>query len=153
MLKTSEIEVIMLEYLLSKLKHNIAVPRCEAVGFEADVLSVTSTAFLHEFEIKISKQDFLKENKKKKWIWYEEKQKHCPNYFWYVCEKDLISPEEVKDFAGLIYIDKGKVNIIKSPARLHSAKCNVKLYRKIIRSLSFKLLNESKKLVEKKKKK
>jgi hypothetical protein len=142
---TQEIEILLLNYTLKELNHNIAVPRCEALGFEADILSVTKTAFLHEFEIKISRSDFLKESTKKKWKYYENN-KYCPNYFWYVCEEALIKPDEIKDFAGLIYVTKNKIKVVKNPKRLHSGKCNMKTYRKVIRSLSFKLLNESEKL-------
>jgi hypothetical protein len=141
-MKTEDIEIAVINYCLKEVNHEIVVPRCTAVGFEADILSVTKTAFLHEFEIKISKSDFNNDKHKNKWQWYEGVNKYCPNYFWYVCPEDLIKLDEIKDYQGLAYVVKGKLEIIKSPKRIMSKKCNMRIYRSMIRSLTHKLLNE-----------
>ncbi len=144
--KTKDLEIAISKYCLIELKHEIVVPRCSAVGFEADILSINKTAFLHEFELKISRQDFLKDKSKTKWQFYESNSKYSPNYFWYVCPKDMIDANEIKDYQGLIYYEKSGVYEIKKPKRISSKKCNKRIYRSMIRSLSYKLLNESIKL-------
>jgi hypothetical protein len=43
-----------------------------------------------------------------------------PNYFNFVTPKDLISIDEVPDYAGLIYMNEdGSFDIIKKPKLLH----------------------------------
>ena len=46
-----------------------------------------------------------------------------PNYFYYACPEGIISPDEVPDFAGLLYItDDGYFRGIKSAPQLHNDK-------------------------------
>lgn len=143
-MKTKDLEIAITQYCLIICNHEIVVPRCSSVGFEADILSVTKTAFIHEFEIKVSRQDFKVDKNKNKWQFYEKVGTYCPNYFWYTCPVDLIKPDEIKDYQGLIYVNEDRsVNIIKQAKRIQSKKCNKKVYRRMVRSLSYKLLNES----------
>jgi hypothetical protein len=150
-LNAKDLEIAITQYCLQEVHHDLVVPRCESLGFEADILSVTKTAFLHEFEIKMSRGDFVIDKHKKKWQFYEKIGSHCPNYFWYVCPEDLIKVEELKDYQGLIYCKNNKLTPIKYPTRIGKQKCNKKVWIKMIRSLSYKLLNESIKLRSEKK--
>ncbi len=46
-----------------------------------------------------------------------------PNYFYYTVPTDLVTVEEVPDYAGLVYVDeKGNLTIKKSAPKLHSEK-------------------------------
>lgn len=50
-----------------------------------------------------------------------------PNYFYYVCPKDLISESELPKYAGLMYVEETntkvpRLNIIKAAPKLHKNK-------------------------------
>ena len=58
-----------------------------------------------------------------------------------VSPKDLISLDDVPDYAGLIYMNEdGSFDIIKKPKLLHSTKANDALIRKLAHNLSCKLV-------------
>ena len=108
--------------------------------------------FVHEFEIKTSKQDFLndfnkkskhellehrKRKPKKSWelgyyiscpsekIYIKDKMIYetMPNYFWYVCEKGVLLLDDIPNYAGLIEIcDKSWIKWTKKAPRLHNKK-------------------------------
>lgn len=94
--------------------------------WEMDVASMTKSGLLWEFEVKISRSDFLSDKKKKitKFEHYKMKNEQtAPNYFCYVCPEGLIKQEEVPIYSGLYYYHKdGQISCIKSPKRIHKAK-------------------------------
>jgi hypothetical protein len=76
---------------------------------------MTAGGECREFEIKISRGDFLNDAKKSK-----HQQGGGANYFYYVCPKDMIKKEEVDKRYGLIYVwDTGYIEIVKTPRKLH----------------------------------
>jgi hypothetical protein len=110
------------------LKNNLP---CENVSglfynnYEGDVFSLNKSGYVTEFEVKVSKSDFLSESKKvKKWNLFKGKvTKSIPNYFYYVCAEKLIMKSEVKDYQGLIYVnDKNELKIIKKAPLIHRYK-------------------------------
>lgn len=117
--------------------------------YEADFLGITKANYVTEYEIKRSKTDYLSEfvHKKQKHDLIE-KGKLIPNYFYFVCEKDLIKKDEVPIYAGLIYIEKYlwkskvnySVNTIKIAPKLHSNKLSDFNLLKALRSMMFKIL-------------
>lgn len=125
---TKEIQHEVGRYLSIKGHEHI----CENFGhlvFEMDVASLSKSNMLLEFEVKISRSDFLADkNKRKKYglsklemydnpIGHEAK---CPNYFYYVCPEKLISKHEIPLYAGLFYYNSDKeITLIKSPMRIH----------------------------------
>lgn len=46
------------------LKHDITVPNCGVLGWESDLISLTRTRLAHDFEIKVSRADWLAECRK-----------------------------------------------------------------------------------------
>lgn len=111
-------------------------------AWESDYLAITKGGRVYEVEIKVSHADFLNEAKRKEKkmqllggsIMTEEE--FCgfktfngdrpmpkPNYFYYVCPQGVIAPEEVPEFAGLLYIkdDDGFITV-KSAPELHRKK-------------------------------
>ena len=71
--------------------------------WESDVLYVTRSRYVWEYEIKLSHSDFLHDSKKAK--------KHLsmsngngPARFYYFCPRDVISVDEVPDHAGLLWL-------------------------------------------------
>jgi hypothetical protein len=118
---------------------------------ECDVLSISKADYIYEYEVKISradfKKDFIKEkhtfiiNEKYTRIRKGELVYLLPNYFNFVTPKDLISIDEVPDYAGLIYMNEdSSFTIIKKPKLLHKTKANEAFIRKVAHNLSCKLI-------------
>lgn len=85
---------------------------------EMDVCSISPSNMVYEFEVKISRSDFLADKKKSKWS-AAPIEKYYPNYFSYCCPTDLINASEIQDFAGLYYFESGEISEIKKPKNLH----------------------------------
>lgn len=132
---TSAIQQSVCKYIA--LKGHEAI--CENFGYnwEMDVASLSKSGMLHEYEVKISRSDFLadKIRKQTKFDHYEiRNERTCPNYFFYVCPENLIQPKEIPVWAGLYYYSDGEIRMIKNAKRLH--KCPVdteRILRKMLR--------------------
>jgi hypothetical protein len=105
---------------------------CENFGhviFEMDVASLSRSNMLHEYEVKISRSDFLADKNKmankniSKFEMYGNPTGHesrCPNYFHYVCPAGMIRKDEVPAFAGLWYYHQdGEIEFIKNGRKIH----------------------------------
>lgn len=130
-------------YLDLQTKHPIIVPNVHLHFWEADLIGITGSDFVHEYEIKLSKSDFRADfNKKTKHN--HLKGRRGPNYFWYVCPPGLLTVEDMPEYAGLIQIVPNKLNrshrisygeceraatsieVIKQAPRLHDGKITLK---------------------------
>lgn len=90
--------------------------------WESDMLYVTKSGYLHEFEIKLSLSDFRADGRKE--------YKHMmladgrgPSEFWYVCPPGIIPIEQVPDYAGLAYV-------IDDPRKYHEGQRTLDVQRK-----------------------
>lgn len=118
-------------------------------AWESDSLAVTKSGYAYEYEIKISRADFKNDFKHKKIKHQLLEGKYVlngfetvgdgkmrlndrPNYFFYVVPEDLVTVDEVPDYAGLIYIKPTynydgtirwyKTVVVKEAPRLHKDK-------------------------------
>lgn len=119
------------------LKFNIP---CENVKYlisdwEYDVLSLNKSGNITEYEVKISRSDFLADKKKRKFKFYEGMHfELMPNRFYYVCPEGLIKVDEIPKYAGLIYYNDGILTVIKSAILIHKHTHNTdKIKSKILR--------------------
>ena len=73
--------------------------------WESDLLYVSDSNYVTEFEIKCTRQDFLRDAGKVRK--HELLGEVCdgPAYFYYVCPRGLILPCEIPTYAGLLYVD------------------------------------------------
>ncbi len=99
-------------------------PVCENVKylideFELDVMSVSKSGMFYEFEVKISRSDFLSDKKKRKHNYYITYPERQPNYFSYACPTNLIKLNEIGSSVGLYYVDENVVTEIQAPKRIH----------------------------------
>lgn len=99
-------------------------PVCENVkylinDFELDVMSISKSGMLYEFEVKVSRSDFLADKKKRKHQFYSMFPNKQPNYFSYACPKDLINLNEIGSNCGLYYFEDGEITEIRPPKRIH----------------------------------
>ena len=111
----------------------IQITNYSGIGYEADVLMITKAGLAYEYEVKTSRADFKKDfSKSAKHEVYSDTRPHLirrrnyplkPNYFYYVCEENLIKLTEIPKYAGLIYITKDKkLKVIKKAPKLHTYK-------------------------------
>jgi hypothetical protein len=102
-----------------------------------DVASLSKSGMLHEFEVKISRSDFMADKKKKvvKFSHYDMKnEKSSPNYFYYVCPEGLIKPDEIPVYAGLYYCNGEDIELIKNAKRIHKAPGDIqRILKKMLR--------------------
>lgn len=141
----------MVMYLYEK-RHSPITTRFKGMGLqECDVLSISNSNYIYEYEIKISRGDFKKDFTKKKHDHvinekFTRKKKgeiqfNVCNYFSYVVPKGLISIDEVPEYAGLIYMnDDFTFDVIKKPKLLHKTKATSSFIRKVAHNLSCKLI-------------
>ena len=86
--------------------------RCENLfvfkKWESDLILITKSNLIYEFEIKISKADFNNDFKKKtekhKILLENKENIQKPNYFYYAVPENLINEQEIPEYAGLIYM-------------------------------------------------
>lgn len=127
------------------------------VGFESDFVAVTQSQYIHEVEVKISKQDFKADFKKSKMtrgfdksygIW-KEMEKHemiatgnHTNYFWFCLPRGVIDESDIPEHAGYIEIVDREVgfdlNVVKKAPLLHKNKTDIKVKYRIAKSMTYK---------------
>lgn len=97
---------------------------------QQDVLSVNGKGMLIEYEIKISRSDFKRDEKKNKGFSFTDpvmlKNQHnltrIPNQFYYVVPDGLVKLEEIPDWAGLMYVVGDKLILQKKAPVIHTKK-------------------------------
>jgi len=156
---TSEVEKIIIENLADR-QFPIYLRNYQNRGFsEADIFGISKYGQMYEYEIKISRADFLadfKHKQHKHQLLKDRNAKHTyavwkrgkctnetydlivlPNRFYYACTEGLINVSEVPEYAGLIYCDQtNKYNEVKPAILLHHTKANEIIYKNIATLLS-----------------
>jgi hypothetical protein len=100
----AHIQAVMMDYAMGQLNHQMVVPNSnQFFHWEADLLTVTKSRLVHEFEIKISLADYRRDAKKSKHYWVGQPGGVGPSYFWYVTFGFDIEPP---DKAGWIRVDR-----------------------------------------------
>jgi hypothetical protein len=132
--------------------HYGIIPNIFLYGWESDMLSITRSKYVHEYEIKISKTDFIADLKKDKhkilltglfesWNGSLESANR-PNYFWYVCPEGVIPVSKVPEYAGLIYSGGTYYrDVVKKARKLHSITISEDLVNKINAAYQYRYWN------------
>lgn len=139
---------------------------------EADLFCIRKSGLCDEFEIKVTRSDFLAD--KRKFVQYREpgpgewkgfkwenrqnapyyKSKYqalvdgdmCINYFWYAVAEGVADIDDMPPSVGLIIINKkGRLQIKRSPKKLHKNKMSIEDRYKIAKkstSRFWKLKNQ-----------
>ena len=101
--------------------------------YETDVYSITPSRYAHEVEVKIDRGDYRRELTDKRYKHQilsgaiERTSERVPRTFSFATPPDLIGPDEVPDYAGLIYVNKEapwseQVRVVKQAPVLDSEK-------------------------------
>lgn len=164
---TDEITADLYDYLLKKTNPLVCLNNWHMQRWEMDIVCVTQKLLLKEYEIKVSRSDFLaeKKSKKHKHTLYQSTRNarkdqmdyvsmHVPNLFYYVCPNGLISASEIPEYAGLYYYDDGKYSkftLEKAAPRIHSIKTKDKVTDNINHCMSWRISTQLKKISQLKK--
>lgn len=157
-MKTIDIENNLSKYLFTDSTSTICKRFMGAGYSEMDIMKITKTDYIYEYELKISRNDFNNElknyeenidrrkywkhqmmsesfnNKKKK---YKRKINNSPNKYYFVCPTNLIKIDELLEYQGLIYTDENfKFTIIKEAKFIHKNKISLKTIKRIMKTLS-----------------
>ena len=135
------------------------IPNCKGLGVkgESDMLAVTSSMLVHEYEIKCSTQDLLREFKTKEYkhsmlssyfgSTNDNRTNHePPNYYHIVCpESILVDDIDIPEYAGLVTVDceNESLNILRKAPRIHNKKISMRLQKYIMRGLSIRYWNSA----------
>ena len=120
----------------------IAAPNTYALayGFEADLLAVTKSGYSVEYEVKLTKSDFLNDGKKltsysKIPKYHKLEQGKGPNRFYYVLPKNMVEEHLIPSWAGIIYLDNKQLYVSRKAKLLHSKKTSDKVIERLERSI------------------
>lgn len=121
-----KVQQVLRKYFLAESTKKYGLFNLFIYQWESDYLAITRSDIVYECEIKISRQDFLNDSKKKnKHLIIEGNANNDydrPNYFYYAVPVGLIGVDEVPDYAGLIYVNAGYINVVKPAPKQHNGK-------------------------------
>ena len=142
------------ELIQQQLRYNFLSPNSvkyftenlNVYDWESDVLKITKSGYAYEFEIKISRGDFKNDfkHKKKKHLLLESKDNGAkmPNYFYYVVPEDLITEDEVPEYAGLLYVHATVIGNSRIYYQFQEIKAAPKLHTNKIDENNLKLIDK-----------
>lgn len=114
--------------------------------WESDLLLFRKSGIIEEIEIKTSRADFFKDfGKKRKHLRLQSKEGNIPNKFTYLVPEGLVKPEEVPEYAGLVYVgmnDLSAVTVKLAPILSQKQKIN---YEKLTTNFYTNWRNETSK--------
>lgn len=157
--QSKNIESALAMYLYEK-QHSPITTRFTGYGLaECDVISISKSNYIYEYEIKVSRSDFRADfNKDKHKLMLERKGTKTRmikennekvkdtlyltcNYFNFVVPTGLVTIDEVPEYAGLIYMDENlNFEIVKKAPLLHKEKASYNFIRQLSHNLTCKLV-------------
>jgi hypothetical protein len=130
----------------------IAFNTTKVLRHEADVVLLRPTGVTVEFEVKVSRADFLADFRKV--IKHQQLKlgiEGGPQHFYYACEPGVIPIEKVPSYAGLVHVSRKEnrrrgsqyeVEVVKKAPRLHKTP-NHDIHLRLCRSLMYKALRNA----------
>lgn len=160
MISSKEIQSFICKHWLVKHFCPYVCSNIKIHGWEMDVLAITEAGIVNEFEVKVSRADFFADFKKEtKHQFFQGMatgdlsylKATIPNKFYYAVPKNLVSVNEVPDYAGLIYFTKYKLKdfpgkefiefeYAKKAPYIHKNKAPNEMILKICRALSSRMV-------------
>lgn len=153
------IQAIMMHRAMEVTNHELVLTNTGAhwgtfYAWEADLISVTKSGMIHEYEIKLNKYDYRADfGKAYKHHTLMGGETNKPNYFWYVTFEFDIEPPE---YAGWIIVQDNdhhvgrwmreawngfEWHVMKDAPRLHGKKISQRQREAVGRLLSYRLKN------------
>jgi len=147
----------------------IVIPNSTTYGWESDLLRVTKSLYVYEFEIKTSRADYRRDFHKDRhkaltgqgFVRQPYRLRKGPNYFIYVLPKDLVPVADVPEWAGLIWWsarehdphgywnNRPVFETVRKPKKRHGEKVSDTRLRYMERGMCFRFWNAHQTLMEK----
>lgn len=89
---------------MSQKGHSYIIPNIYLGYEESDLISVTKTGYIYEYEIKISRADFKADFRKGRHERLKNDLIQWRTCFWFVTPEGLIKESEIPDYAGHIEV-------------------------------------------------
>ena len=135
--------------LWHKFYNSVAVvPNALFYHWESDLLVVSRSMYVTEYEIKVSVNDFRADAKKERTTLIQTDQHKAwadrimktrrPNRFFYVMPADIAAKVTVPDWAGLMIMDRSWVRETKRAKRLHNEKIEHEQVTNLIRKMQYR---------------
>ena len=141
-----DIQKLLVRKYNGERNHKILLPNVYFFNWESDLLSVTQSNNLWEFEIKCSRHDYkndFKKTEKHKQFTLLNNIDTIPNRFYYVAPEGLITVDDVPEYAGLIIVKKNGLNKylkeLKNAPILHKEKMDSEKWENMALKLFYKL--------------
>lgn len=159
---TEQIAQAALHHHAMRKSWRFTVPNCTNLfGWEADLVGITRSNFVHEIEIKVDRRDLQREYaavqaaaetshgrldtktaKHKVLNGTADRQCDGPNYFWIAVPAGLDYEGLIPDYAGVIVLHPGAAHPraveMRDAPRLHRGKLTGEHYARMATSLSFR---------------
>ena len=145
----SQIQDLLHKHLSSK-GHEFITPNVGLWVGESDLVSCTQSMYGYEYEIKVTRSDFLRDKKKRRHKVYStltaESQQRGPSRFYYATPPGLIDESDLPQYAGLLYVDSmekygntyAKVEKVREAPRRHMNKIKDDRLRYLGRGLTLR---------------
>jgi hypothetical protein len=116
---------------------NLQFCRTKICSKEVDLLSISKSGVVFEFEVKISRSDYAADLRKFKHDYFQRGKDNCINYFSFVCPKDMLVINDLPNYAGLYYYDNDTIIEVKRPQQITNFKHDIQPIKdKFIRVMS-----------------
>lgn len=137
-INASDIQRAVMNYVQGG--NDVIVPNYYYGMYECDVFKVTPAGIVSEYEIKISKEDYLQDFKKNRGGVKKHERMletdECPNKFYFVYPAGMVEVATVPKYAGVLVYERGSITCIRPAKRLH--KRNFTKWDILARNLSFR---------------
>lgn len=125
-------------------------PNVHLYGWESDVVAITSSGYLVEYEIKLSQSDFQRDRRKSRHAallaHYKgskgERSGSVPARFFYATPPGLVGPQDLPEYAGLTYVTPDGLEKKESAPRLTKSKARKSHRTTLAKSLMWDAWNK-----------
>jgi len=116
--------------------HPVTIDNCGAC-------TIGKADLVHEFEIKCTRPDFRREfedkdTKHKRLDRADNRLMSLPNYFWFATPEDLLQPDDLPDYAGLMSVTPDGCDVVQKAPRIHGDHLSDTDRRYIERGLTYR---------------
>lgn len=109
---------------------------------DADFVAVTPGGSIIEYEIKVSRADFLRDRKKLRHEIYSlEKPGNLPNRFWYATTPGIISLDDLPTWAGWMEWENGELRVRRPAPRMTITKQPTQIILRLAKAMRLRAQN------------
>ena len=119
---------------------DVSCPNMFMWFWESDIIAVSKSGYIAEYEIKVTVADYKRDFKKHKHHFLKHRISG-PNRFIYALQAELkekIDIDAIPEYAGMYLVHRYQIEVVKRPPLLHKTKITDRQKQSILRSLHYK---------------